>query len=87
MEDVKEDEPNTMELEVDTKMTRNDVVEEILKKVGEITCWGIDPIKDTEFLIRNTILTPWVKLFDLVKKMNSENVLDTPVCLSYKVCI
>jgi len=38
MEDVKEDEPNTMELEVDTKMTRNDVVEEILKKVGEITC-------------------------------------------------
>ena len=33
MEGVKEDEPNTMELEVDSKMTRIEVVKEILRKL------------------------------------------------------
>jgi len=33
MEGVKEDEPNTIELEVDSKMTRNEVVKEILRKL------------------------------------------------------
>ena len=34
MEGVKEDEQNTIELQVNSKMTRDDVVTEILKKVG-----------------------------------------------------
>ena len=38
MEGVKEDEQNTIELQVNSKMTRDDVVTVILKKIGEMTC-------------------------------------------------
>ena len=36
MEDVEEDEPNTIEVKVDNKMTREEVVDTILDRLKEI---------------------------------------------------
>ena len=39
MEGVQENEPNTIELKVDSTMTRDEVVDKVIKEVEKFSCW------------------------------------------------